>query len=196
LLSKRSAYHLVGKIQPEFARELAALAADHRVNLIVSGEVDDATLANAIVRADVISCLRWPNIEAASASAIEALLYGKATIVNDTGFFRELPGSIVRKVDLGNEIPSIQLALEHLSVDSSERNQLEMRAKAWARSTFTVENYALQLVEVGKATARSNPQIAAVHHFVDLMARWNASENLMRLDDTIAPLSRLSDSHG
>jgi glycosyltransferase involved in cell wall biosynthesis len=188
LLNRRSVYRLVGKVQPEIARGLSGLAGGHKVNLIISGEVDDAALASALARADVVSCLRWPSLEAASASAIEAMLYRKATIVTDTGFFKELPESVVKKLDPGNEVASIQVALEYLASNSNSRSELGARAAAWARATFSAENYAFRILEIGKCIGRSDPKVAAVDHFVQLMNSWNASEGLMTLDHAIKPL--------
>lgn len=85
-------YRLIGAVEPEVMSSLSALAARLGVNLVISGEVDDNELERAFTESDVISCLRWPALEAASASAIEVLmLYGKAVIVTDTGFYADIP---------------------------------------------------------------------------------------------------------
>lgn len=193
-LRQNSVYRVVGKIESQIAEELLSLAAGKEVNLIVSGEVDDAQLTRAIIAADVVSCVRWPNLEAASASAIEAMLYGKAIIVVDTGFFEEVPGSVVKKIDLSNEIFNIKSALEELALNSKEREGLGARAAVWARATFSVQNYAEQVVQFGGSVSKARPKIATVNHFVQLMERWSASHSIMTLDDTINPLAIFSDN--
>jgi glycosyltransferase involved in cell wall biosynthesis len=188
LLRQRSIYRLVGNIQPEAVHELSALARKCQVNLVISGEVDEANLAHAIEQAEVVSCLRWPSLEAASASAIEAMLYGKPTIVTDTGFYRELPDTCVKKIDPENEISSLQLTLEQLLVDSQARYALGAAAKTWAEATFTPENYAQKLIDIGFSTNKAKPMIAAANYFTEIMKRWEATEELINLENTIAPL--------
>lgn len=192
LLRQKSIYRVVGKIQSELADELSALAEEQQVNLIVSGEVDDAQLTRSFIAADVVSCLRWPNLEAASASVIESMLFGKATMVFDTGFFGELPDAVVKKVDLGNEVLNVKSTLEELALDSQERDSLGARAAVWARATFSPDNYAQRLIEIGGLVAKTRPKIAAVNHFVQLLERWGASHRIMTSEDTSDPLCLFS----
>ncbi len=69
-----------------------------RQSVVIHGEVNDPTLQAFLRDADVISCLRWPALEGASASTIEGMLAGKPVIVTDVGFYQTLPGSCVLKV--------------------------------------------------------------------------------------------------
>lgn len=188
LLRQRSVYCLVGDIQPEAAHELSNLARMCQVNLVISGEVDDATLINAIAQADVISCLRWPSLEAASASAVEAMLYGKPTIVTDTGFYREIPDSCTVKIDPENEIATLQSALELLCEDLELRRALGARGQQWAKCTFTPENYAQKLIDISTSSRKAKPVIGAMNYFADLMGRWGATENLLDVENTMGPL--------
>jgi len=64
LLRQRVTYRLVGHVEPEVANSLSMLAGSLGVRLVISGEVDDVTLSQAIATSDVISCLRWPSLEA------------------------------------------------------------------------------------------------------------------------------------
>lgn len=188
LLRQRSTYRLVGQIRPETIHELSVLARNSGVNLVISGEVDDAALAHAVEQADVISCLRWPSLEAASASAIEAMLYGKPTVVTDTGFYRELPDECVKKIDPNNEIDSLQSTLEQLFKDLELRHTLGIQGQQWAKSTFTPENYARKLIDIADSVNKAKPMIAAANYFVDVMNRWGATTNVINLESTMAPL--------
>lgn len=98
-LSKKSVYQLIGSITSQMRKELTALAKKNKVDLIISGEVDNTILARAIVKADVVTCFRWPTLEAASASTIKALLYGKATVVTNAGFYSEIPDECTIKIN-------------------------------------------------------------------------------------------------
>ena len=189
VLRKGSVYRLVGNIEPETVHELSALASKCQVNLFISGEVDDATLMQALKQTDVVSCLRWPSLEAASASAIEAMLYGKPTIVTNTGFYREIPDNCVKKIDPENEISSLQSTLEHLLTDSQARYALGTAAKTWAEATFTSENYAQKLIDIAFSVNKAKPMIAAANYFTEVMSRWGATRSLVTLEETLKPLN-------
>ena len=193
LLRQRSTYRLVGNIRPETIHELSALARNLGVNLVISGEVDDVTLAHAVEQADVISCLRWPSLEAASASAIEAMLYGKPIVVTDTGFYRELPDECVKKIDPNNEIDSLQSTLEQFFRDLELRHTLGIQGQQWAKSTFTPENYARKLIDIADSVNKAKPMVAAANYFVDVMNRWGATTNVINLESTMTPLHLFSE---
>lgn len=187
-LRAHASYRVVGSIAPETITALEALAAEQRVRLTLSGQVDNKTLAQAIDEADVVSCLRWPALEAASASAIEAILYGKATIVTDTGFYGELPDDVVVKIDPGDEIASLQSALERLQSSPKRRDHLGRTAKAWASATFTGDNYADKLLEIGRAATKTQPLRDMIEQFTDQLCAWGASEQVLALRETTDPL--------
>ena len=193
ILREITTYRLVGKILPDAVERLSGLAKKLQVNLIISDEVDSETLLQAINEADAICCMRWPSLEAASASAIEAMLYGKPVIVTDTGFYSELPNTCVRKIHPQNEIPDLQQTLERLYENEGERLALGAEAMKWASATFTAENYANRLIDASLAAQRAAPMIKAVQSLTGLQQQWEASDGLMTLSDTIAPL-RLFDS--
>ena len=176
MLRSRSIYRLVGFIQPEIATALADLATQNGIKLEISGEIDNDALNFAYQEADVVSCLRWPSLEAASASAIEAMLYGKPTIVTDIGFYREIPDLFVMKVDPGREVQCLQTILENLCENSELRRLLGARAQTWARSTFSPENYARSLIEICKSSNRAKPAVDAVNYFSALLRNWGAEE--------------------
>jgi glycosyltransferase involved in cell wall biosynthesis len=188
LLRERTIYRLVGKIEQRIARQLSELAKNLSVNLMISGEIDDMALDLALKEADAISCLRWPALETGSGSCVEALLYGKPCMVTDTGFYHEIPDCYVKKIDPLKEIESIQKTLEELCENGELRYALGTKAQRWARSTYTPENYAQELIGIILSSNKAKPFISAVTFFTDIMNGWGASENLINLDDTIAPL--------
>ena len=192
-MRRNTTYRLVGHIQPDMSEHLASLARSLQVNLVISGKVDSDTLLQAIGEAHVICCLRWPSLEAASASAIEAMLYGKPVVVTDTGFYSELPDVCVRKIRIQNEIPELQQALEHLCENEGERLALGAKAAEWAAVTFSAEIYANQLIAVSLAAQRAAPMLKATQFLAGTLWQWGASPALMTLSDMTEPL-RLFDS--
>ena len=179
---------LVGHIESGVQARLSALAHSLSVRLLISGEVDDVTLAHAIDRADVVCCLRFPPLEAASASTIEAMLCGKAVIVTDTGFYRELPDDCVCKVSPNQEVSDLQEKLVFLSQHPAERSALGHRAAQWATATFSARLYADRLVDFALRAARSAPVIEACRLFANTLVSWGASQDGLPMQDTIAPL--------
>jgi glycosyltransferase involved in cell wall biosynthesis len=187
-LQNRTILQLVGHIEPDVQARLSALAHSLRVRLLVSGEVDDAALADALERADTVCCLRFPPLEAASASTIEAMLCGKAVIVTDAGFYREIPDDCVCKVRPHHEVSDLQETLAFLSQHPAERSALGKRAAEWATSTFSPRLYAERLVDFALRTARTQPVIEASRFFANLLVSWGATAEGLPMQDTIAPL--------
>lgn len=189
LLKSRVSYRLVGAVMPEMRNSLSELATQLGVNLLISGEVDDNDLQRAITESDVISCLRWPSLEAASASAIEAMLYGKAVIVTDIGFYAEIPDSYAIKINHANEIAELQSLLEGLLEDKSQLIKLGAEAQRWASQTFISSNYATQLIENIEHIHRTLPAKKAVDELCGILTNWSTSGDLSRQDWIIEKLS-------
>ena len=172
LLKQCVTYRLVGHVTTETATSLSTLARELDVRLVISGEVDDTALSLALAESDVISCLRWPSLEAASASAIESLLYGKPVIVTDTGFYAEIPDEYVLKVSPKHEISELKSILERLVKDRGLCNTIGSQAQQWATRTFTAENYGAELMETVMEMVRVRPILGAVNFFTVLIDRW------------------------
>jgi glycosyltransferase involved in cell wall biosynthesis len=188
LLRENVAYRVVGSIHSDTVISLSNLARNYRVNLIISDALDNAALANAIGQADIITCLRWPSLEAASASAIEAMLYGKAVVVTDTHFYSEIPDGCVIKIDPQDELNSLQEALERLCADASLRAALGARAEVWAKATFRADHYAEQLLLIGSQVAAIRPAINAIDWFYETLARWGAQDDMLAHETVRQPL--------
>jgi glycosyltransferase involved in cell wall biosynthesis len=184
-LRRKVTYRLVGPISAEAVLELSSLADVLGVKLLISGAVDDDALTLAFARADIVSCLRWPSLEAASASAIEAMLWGKPIVVTDTGFYREIPDGLVAKVSAANEVQDICAALERLSGSSAERASMGARAQQWAAATYSAQNYARSLIDVAGRLHEARPVAAARDFFKAVLADWKGSPDHQWFDQTL-----------
>ena len=195
-LRETTVYRLVGKVTPARRVHLADLAEASGVMLEISGEVDDAGLEDAFAEADVACCMRWPSLEGASASTIEAMLRGKPSIVTNTAFYSELPDACVIKIEPENEIAACRTALEKLHGDHAERRRLGEAARAWAGQVFTPANYAENLIRMVHETTRLRPVFDALETISGTLKRWGAPGELLALEETIAPLGLLTGSSG
>jgi glycosyltransferase involved in cell wall biosynthesis len=187
-LRDHTVYRLVGQVQTDTVVALSGLARNYQVNLVISDELDNAALVTAIDQADVVTCLRWPSLEAASASAIEAMLYGKPVIVTDVHFYAELPDDCVLKIDPDDEIASLQRALEQLYRSPELRRSLGARAQQWAQATFRADHYASSLVRMAEDVSRVRPALDAIDNLTRTLGRWGASSSLLGDPHTTDPL--------
>ena len=168
-------YSVLGQVQPDVQLELIRLARAQGVRLAIPGVVDDQALANALAEADVVVALRWPCLEAASASVIESLLAGKPTIVTRAAFYDELPDDCVWKVEPGAEAEGVRDALEHLLSDPAARLQLGRRAQAFALATYTADHYVETLEALATDLYAMAPLMQTVDELLETMRRWGPS---------------------
>ena len=158
-LRGRCEYNIVGRIEPSYRARLQSLIADLNLQGAVHmhGEVSDSELHSHFVEADVLACLRWPALEGASASCIEAMSYGKAIIVTDTGFYSSIPSDCVLKVSIACEAQELARHLERIVIDIAERDALGKRALDWARREYAPETYSERIEPLLEAAAEQRP---------------------------------------
>jgi glycosyltransferase involved in cell wall biosynthesis len=158
-LRSRCEYNIVGRIEPSYRVRLQSLIADSGLQdaVHVHGEVSDFDLHRRFVEADIVACLRWPALEGASGSCIEAMSYGKSIIVTDTGFYSSIPSDCVLKVSLAREAQELAQHLERVAIDVDERDALGKRALDWARREHTPEIYAERIESLLEAAAEERP---------------------------------------
>jgi glycosyltransferase involved in cell wall biosynthesis len=154
----------VGRIEPAYRARLESLIAELGLQdaVHVHGEVSDFELHWRFVEADVLACLRWPALEGASASCIEAMSYGKAVIVTDSGFYNSIPSDCVLKVSLAHEAQELAQHLEMAVVDVNRRDALGNRARDWARQEYAPETYAERIEPLLEAAAEERPSADAL----------------------------------
>jgi glycosyltransferase involved in cell wall biosynthesis len=170
-LRKSAVYRMAGSVTEKTRDRLEKQAAQEGVEIELLGHVDDDELASHLQDADVVSCLRWPVLESASATAIEAMLHGKPTIVTDTGFYFELPDDCVMKVDPHNEVNGIRSALETLHASEAHRLQIGSAARQYAQTMFSADKYAESLVGMAGAANEARKLILQAREAVDARRR-------------------------
>lgn len=194
MLRDRTTYSLVGGIDSRYSQQIVALAQRFGVRVSISGAVDEITMARAVSRADVICCLRYPALESASGSAIEAMIAGKPVIVTDVGFYSELPDTCVLKILPERESEELPLVLERLYMHPEERVAWGTQAAEWARATFSLSNYANRLIDVSVRVQQTLPGLQASRHFADTLARWGMTDATLNDTGALAFLEEIMPS--
>lgn len=170
-------YHIAGSITDNQRMYLQSLANSLNVNISLWGSVSDEVLENIIQQSDIITCLRWPALESASASLIEALLHKRPTIVTDTGFYSELPDHVVFKIDPHNEIAELVVLLntlvDKIHQDTKALGEHVENAYQWASKKFCIEKYANTVIEVGNKIQNQQSITKITHSFAEIINQWN-----------------------
>ena len=192
VLRNRCRYHVVGLVtDQERDRLRAAAQAVCFDGLEITGEVSDEILRAQIEVADVICCLRWPVLEGASASAVEAMLSGRPIVVTDAGFYRDLPDDLVFKVDPNRELESLISQLARLVLDPRLRAAVGAQAATWAKTAFSVEGYVARLIPLLEEVTRLRPTLGVAAHFGHLFSELGLGPNdpaVERLATTVEAL--------
>jgi glycosyltransferase involved in cell wall biosynthesis len=164
MLRARCEYNIVGFIEPSYKARLESLIADSGLldAVHMHGEVSDFELHWRFAEADILACLRWPALEGASGSCIEAMSYGKAIIVTDTGFYSSIPSDCVLKVSFAREAQELARHLELVAGDVNKRDALGKRALEWARREHAPETYAERIEPLLEAAVEEKPSADAL----------------------------------
>jgi len=183
-------YRLIGLVAPNQQEHLSALAARGGVDLDVLGPVDEPVLHEALRSADIIMCLRHPVLEGASASAIEAMLHGRAVVVSDAGFYAGLPDGAVAKVPLETTAEAIRSSLEALVGDPSYRTALGARARDYAEDVFAPRRYATSLIAFCEQVRIASAYQPTLAHFAAKLAALGLSGPSALLEPVVAALEK------
>lgn len=186
-------YTLVGPVDPKTTLELSALARRCGVRLIVRGAVSDPELAQILADSDAVAALRWPCLEAASASVIEAMLAGKPTIVTRAGFYDELPDDCVVKVGAGAAVDTLTSVIERLVADPVERAAIGERARSMAIDTFRADRYVGVVLDMALDVLAVAPALEVIRQAGSQLSAWGAPVEGV-LDHVVEPLLPLWDA--
>ncbi|MDX1735679.1 MAG: hypothetical protein R3228_14995, partial [Halioglobus sp.] len=112
-----SLYGNIGKVD-----EIMSFAADHGVAQYIElvGYVNEETLHEACLEADLALNLRYPTVGEASGSQLRFWSASLPAIVSDIGWYSELPDDVVLKVTPGDEGAGVARVLESF-IDGQER---------------------------------------------------------------------------
>jgi glycosyltransferase involved in cell wall biosynthesis len=147
-IAQRVNYSILGPCSAGYQTQLEMSIQRHRLQGVVHflGYVTDEILRSYLSHADICINLRYPPMEGASASVIEEMLFGKPVIVNDVGFFSELPDNCVVKIHPERQ-DELAVVLHRLVADPAARSILGTLAQEFAKQEFRADRYANELME-------------------------------------------------
>ena len=158
MLGPRCRLRLVGAIDDAERHRVEQLCNDTGFSEVtILGEVDDAVLVRELEGADILSCLREPVLEGASASAIEGMKAGRPIVVADAGFYSELPDDLVFKIPTPVSVSNLTQVLERLVEDENLRRDTAAQAQQWASRRFTTDGYVAILEDLTHDFIRAKP---------------------------------------
>lgn len=176
-LREQAEYRIVGQVSEGERDRLTAIASQFDVRVTISGRVTDEEIASELQRADIVCCLRRPILEGASASAIEAMSFGKPVIVPDGGFYAEIADSAAVKVAADFSLNDIQKALEGLAGGSDLRDAFGKRGKEWVKSNCSVQSYVEKLEQLLAAALLVEPYLGLSSTYARQLSHLGFDQN-------------------
>jgi hypothetical protein len=125
-----------------------------------------------MVSVDVLCCLRYPLLEAGSASLITAMRSGRPVLVSNHGVYAEVPGDLVYRCRPGFEAGDILRHLLAIRNDPAAAAGKGAGARQYALEVNTPRRYVDGLLPaLDKATAAA-PAVMAARHLGRQLGRW------------------------
>jgi glycosyltransferase involved in cell wall biosynthesis len=148
-LRGRCRLRLIGEATEAARQSLVSLAAIADIApLEMTGWVSDVELRWQLRDVDVISCLRGPVLEGASASLILGMASRRPTLVSDHAFYADIPDNCVLKCTPNAEALDVMLHLERLVASPDEARAMGQRAHSFALEHFSPASYAKSLISL------------------------------------------------
>jgi glycosyltransferase involved in cell wall biosynthesis len=141
-----------------------------------TGWVTDDDLPSRLRDVDVISCLRNPVLEGASASLILAMCSKRPTLVTDHGCYAELPDDTLMKCSPHDEAVDVMRHLERLLRDPSHIQPLGERAHSLAARRHAPSAYTDSLLPLLQETVERRPGMEASRALRGTLASFGLGE--------------------
>lgn len=176
-------YAIAGSCQASYRRYLEEVADQRGIggHVRLLGHVPDGVLRSYLECADICVNLRYPNSEGASASVIEEMLLGKPVIVNDSGFFSELPKDCVAKVSSLDE-SELAAQLDRLIMDPNLRMRLGTQAREFAALEYRSEQYAAAILDFAREVRSASPLLDLADNVANELNRMGVTPNAEIVD--------------
>ena len=154
------------------------------------GYLNEDELWREISAADVLVNLRSPTMGETSAMVVRALSVGKPLVVNDLGWFSELPDAVALKVPADEqETNALDDALETLAADPGLRERMASAAVELARTEHDLEHAAdLYVAALEEAAGLESVERAVVRDVATAAAELDVDPDSPELSDVAGRL--------
>ena len=154
------------------------------------GYLNEDELWREISAADVLVNLRSPTMGETSAMVVRALSVGKPLVVNDLGWFSELPDAVALKVPADEqETNALDDALETLAADPGLRERMATAAVELARTEHDLEHAAdLYVAALEEAAGLESVERAVVRDVATAAAELDVDPDSPELSDVAGRL--------
>ena len=142
--------HVVGAIDPRCIKLQEEAKRLNRTNLkvIFHGRVTELRFIELFECTDLCVALRYPTMGETSAIVMKALQLGIPTIVNDIGWYAELPAGIVKKLPVSECEQALGNLLEYLVVEKGAYEEWSARCFNYAKTAFSLQEYGANYLEI------------------------------------------------
>lgn len=180
-LAEKVIYVIVGPYNHQrYYSELKSIIERYNLYSIVRflGYQPDDLLNAYLMNADVAVNLRYPTIEGAPGSLIEQLYFGKPIIVNNTGFYSEIPDACVIKVNVDEmEEENLYHALKNLVYDRDLRKRIGLKARQFATENFTPKRYCENFIKFLKRVGYWKPVLKLIDRISTELSLMGVTED-------------------
>jgi hypothetical protein len=121
---------------------------------------------------DVLCCLRYPLLEAGSASLITAMRSGRPVLVSNHGAYADVPGDLVYRCKPGFEAVDILRHLLAIRNDPAAAAERGARARQYALEVNTPRGYVDGLLPALEKATAAAPAVMAARHLGRQLGRW------------------------
>ena len=187
LLRKQCRYRIVGSSDDRAVEQLQQEVEqlEHPIDVSFTGRVDHETLEREVSQAHIISCLRYPALEGASASVIEGLRSNRPVIVSDNGCYQEIPDDLTFKVSPPKEHQELTRQLEWIVNHYDSAKQQAVRANQWATERHCPKAYSKAMLEFIDLVLYNAPVLRTSDRVAAALKTWGIEANsplLERID--------------
>lgn len=145
----------------------------------ITGYLNEGEMLAHIKALDILINLRYPTAGEFSAVLLTALLLGKASIMTDLPHFYDIPGDIAMKIDLANEVDSLEKAIDVLIQDKEKRIELGRKAELFAKKNHSLDKMVDAYCEMIEAAKKVD--IKNLPHYKRFPRHWQpiSTEDLL-----------------
>ena len=152
-------YVLAGEISPYYPELRETLAGPLGEGVIVTGRLAFPRMLELMEATDVAFNLRSPTAGETSAICVRLLSLGTPVIVNEGGWFSEIPADCCARVSVGaTEEDELAAMLESLAGDAGLRQEMSRAAAAWAARALSFEAAADSYTAVLERAIHAGPR--------------------------------------